>query len=102
MLRRLMLALPLLGAISLGGCATVFPSGTPTVAEIQSITVTVCGFLPTASTVANILANGNPIVATATAVANAICAAVVPTKSARLRAIVPTVNGVVVHGRFVN
>jgi hypothetical protein len=91
-------------AVSLAGCATL--GVTPVdissfVTQVQAITSTACSFLPTAETVASILATGNPIVATANAVANAICAAVAPAKTAgKLSTTVPTVAGVVIHGKF--
>ena len=98
MLRKLVLAVPVTAALLLSGCAT---TGTSTViTQIQSTAVAICGFLPTVTTVANILANGNPIVTSITDVASVICAAVTP-KAARRGAVIPTVNGVTVRGRFV-
>lgn len=44
--------------------------------KVQVAVVRSCRFLPTAATVANIFAAGNPAVVTTTAVAAAICAAV--------------------------
>jgi hypothetical protein len=102
-MHKLLFTIPLIAGLSLGGCAT---TSTPFdlnsfIAQVQTDTNAVCAFIPTAETVANIVATGNPIVATAGAVANAICAAVAPPKTAgRLGATVPTVAGVVVHGRF--
>ena len=88
-------------AITLAGCGTInpFTNQPNTPADVQNATVQACGFLPTASTVLNILAVGNPAAATAEAVAQAICAAVTPAPKA-LKG-VPTVNGVEIHGRFV-
>lgn len=109
-----MLSLPLM----LGGCATVGTgtSGFPfSVAGIQAAAVAACKFLPTAATVANVLAGANPAVATAESIASAICAAVVTTTSVTATpagaqglfaapatpARVPMVNGVVIKGKFV-
>lgn len=99
-MKKLALALLIASTLSLGGCAGTLP---PTVASIQQLAVSVCGFLPTVATVASIIAAGNPLVATAEAIANAICNAVTPAKvSGRLRAVQPMVGGVVIHGRWVN
>ena len=93
--------------LAMGGCATM--GGTPVdltsfVAQVQATTSAVCSFLPTAETVASIIATGNPIVTTAGAVASAICAAVAPAKVAGKlkRATAPTVAGVAIHGKFLN
>ena len=102
MLRTLKFALPLAGMIALGGCGTTGGLSAPTIAEVQAAAVAACSFLPTATTVANIIAAGNPLVDTAASIAAAICSALAANKSsARKRATVPTVNGIVIHGRFV-
>lgn len=104
--------IPLALAFSLAGCAAVGTTGSvsPTSLvtfeqDVQAAAVQACGFLPTAETVAGIIATGNPIVSTAGAVANAICDAVLPAKAAHAAgkpmAIIPTVAGVIVHGKFV-
>jgi hypothetical protein len=101
---KFLLVIPLVGALLLGGCTT---TGTSTstadiIAQVRQTTVAVCGFLPTIDTVAQILAAGNPSVMIAGTIANAICAAVTATTPpARRRGAVPTVSGVVIHGRFV-
>ena len=95
--------LPLVGLLAVGGCGIVKNplTGAPiTAADVQAAAVAACGFLPTASTVANIIAAGNPAVATVSTIAGAICAAVT-SKGARLGGVSPNVNGVTVHGRFV-
>ncbi len=106
-MRTTLLTLPLLAALTLGGCATNAGGGFD-ISAVQNATVAACRFLPTASTVANIIAAGNPLLATAEAIAAAICAAVLPTAPAplppvlaRRGVVVPTVNGVVIHGTFV-
>ncbi len=99
-MRKFIIASALAAGISVSGCAT---TGTdPNVSATQNLAVTICGFLPTIETVAAIFATGNPLLQTASAVAQAICSAVVPPKSARLRAVVPQVNGITIQGQFVN
>ena len=100
-MKKLAMLLLTASSITLGSCAGTLP---PSVSSVQQLAVAVCGFLPTASTVANIIAAGNPLVATGEAIANAICAAVTPAKLSgrKLGAIQPMVGGVVIHGRFVN
>ncbi len=102
----------LIATLALGGCATtgtVTGDINATIAAIQSATVAACKFLPTISTVANLLTAGNQITQTVESVAAMICQAVEPAVvssklRAKLRAPGPTpilVNGVVIHGRFV-
>ncbi len=91
------LALTLCGCATSGGVTTI---GGLDVKTIQSTAVAVCGFLPTAATVGNIIAAGNPILTTAEAIAEAICAAVSPAKAAtRHGGALPTVSGVVIKGK---
>jgi len=97
MLRKFMLAGAV--ALSLGGCAGVDTA--TVISQVQQATVLACGFLPTATTVANILAAGNPAVSAVSAVATAICTAVT-SKGVRRGGAIPNVNGVDVHGRFVS
>jgi hypothetical protein len=98
MLRKFMLAAPVAVALSLGGCAGVDTA--TVISQVQQAAVLACGFLPTAATVANILAAGNPALQVASAVATAICTAVTA-KGARRGGAIPNVNGVEVHGKFV-
>ena len=100
-MRKLTILLLTASSITLGSCAGTLP---PTVASVQQLAVAVCGFLPTAATVANIISAGNPLVMTGEAIAAAICQAVTPAKLSgkRLGAITPMVGNVIVHGRFVN
>jgi len=103
-MRKILLVAPLVAAFMLSGCATTGgTSNTDIIKQIREAAVAACGFLPTINTVAQILASGNPIVATASGVAGAICAAVanLPPAAARRGAAPPTVAGVVIHGRFV-
>lgn len=107
----------LVTALALGGCATSSTSTTDinsTIAAVQSAAVTACKFLPTVSTVANLLTTGNAggIAQTAESIAALICQAVAPAAVSsklrdKLRVTSPTsspitVNGVVIHGRFVS
>ena len=104
MLRRILLAAPLIGLLSLGGCATTGSNVNAIVEQVRQVAVATCGFLPTVATVVDIIAAGNPLISGASAIASAICAAVnsIPPRTAGRRGgAVPTVAGVVVHGRFV-
>jgi hypothetical protein len=104
MLRKILLAAPLVGLLSLGGCATTGTNVNAVIEQVRQVAVATCGFLPTVETVAAIISAGNPLVSGASAVANAICAAVAsipPRTAGRRGGAVPTVAGVVVHGRFV-
>ena len=119
-LNRLALIAPLL-ALSLAGCSSVnavTPSPTvsvpsitvpvssntsKTVKNVQSIAVTICGFLPIASTVINVLTN-NPLVPTAEAIASKICSVATNVKVGGRRyskSNSPTLDGVEIKGSFV-
>ena len=76
------IALVFAGALTLAGCNSVTPSSTvtPSFKDLQSAVVAACGFLPTVSTIANIV-SANPAIATGTEIAGLICKAVT-TKSA--------------------
>jgi len=104
-MRKLLLAGALaLGAFPLAACQTTSSSDSGTITAIQQAAVAACSFLPTVETVAGILAAGSGTVATAAAIAEAICAAVTPStnKSARLKLeSTPTVDGVPIVGVFV-
>jgi predicted small secreted protein len=64
----------------------------------QQLAVQICGFLPTAQTVANIFATGSPALDTASEVAAAVCQAVNTPRGAGQK---PVVAGVVVEGNRV-
>lgn len=104
-MKRFAIMLSTAAMISLGGCATTGGTNQTTITQIQQITVALCGFLPTAAVIADIITMGNPLVATGNAIADAICKAVLPAKMARAagrkRANVPMVGDVVIHGRFI-
>ena len=59
-----------------GGCAPIVPAGPPTVAEIQSIGVHDCAFLPTKETADKINAARSSQLDSSAAIASAICVAV--------------------------
>ena len=107
-LRNLIMFLPLLFAIPLAGCAgTTSVSGVsvPSIGQVQTFVTRLCGYLPTASTVANIIASGAPGLSTAETIAAAICVAV-STPTAQMGPMsraqrVPTVAGVPIYGKFV-
>lgn len=90
------------GALWLSGCATTStgPNIDDIIAKVRSEAAKVCGFVPLAATVAEILAVGNPALAAAGPIAAAICRAVTSPGAAR-GARVPTVNGVPVRGQFI-
>lgn len=102
-MRKTFLILPVL--LVLTGCAgmpdpAIQQRINDTIAQIQGITASVCRFLPTAQTVANILATFTGTTATvdiANAIANSICGAVTA-KAARPGGAPPTVRGVIIHG----
>jgi hypothetical protein len=105
MLRKTIIVGVIGSALALGGCAggimiNPFTKQPITAADVQAAAVAACGFLPTASTVANILSNNSGTVQSAEQIASLICGAVTP-KAGKLRGL-PMVNGVVIHGRFVN
>ncbi len=84
----------------LGGCATTNPDGTTTqpdiaalIAQVQSYTQTACGFVPTATTIANIISVGNPAILVATSIAQAICTAVTPMHAGRKAFVAKSVKG---------
>jgi hypothetical protein len=93
-------ALVLAAALVVSSCASLREPGglDALIKQVQSITQQACAFIPTAQTVANILAAGQ--LNGAFVIANAICAAVVaPPDATRRRA--PMVSGVPVNGSFV-
>lgn len=102
-LKSLLLAGALAGTLALGGCATNGAGGSSiSLASVQNAAVAACGFLPTAATVANLIASNNAAIATAESIASAVCAAVAPSKQAgKHGAVLASVNGVRVRGKFV-
>jgi hypothetical protein len=84
-MRKLMLAA--IVALSLGGCATTQPGGTPTpiseqVNQAIAVAQQVCGFVPTFATVVSMFNAG---FGSAFEVASAVCAAIRPQPGARVR-----------------
>lgn len=102
-IRLIALASTMLAAVSLGGCDS--QQTAETIAQIQKGTQIACSFVPTAASVANILAALYPAaqapVGAATEVAQQICSAVTAKSARRGAPAVPTVAGVVVDGHFV-
>jgi hypothetical protein len=77
------------------------------ITKVQAATVKLCGFLPAATTVAQLVAPGNPGVAAASVIAQKICGAVnAPTKmwlgAMNGEPQKPMVDGVVIEGEFIN
>lgn len=99
-MRKYLIALVLAGTVTMGGCATTSTgggNGTELVRQVQAIATTICGFVPTASTITAIFTAGQFTVAFS--IAQAICDAMLPAvKSGKRRAGKPTVSGVVVRG----
>src|SRR5882672_4146105 len=98
-------------AASLTGCATTGGDPNVIVNQVANATVQLCGFLPAASTVANLISvfvGGGAVIGQVEQIANEICAAAtaIPTpKSSRLRAtkdITVVVRNVPVTGHFVH
>lgn len=92
--------------LALAGCTTVDPgTGEDVVVnDVRSAAKAACRFLPTAETVAEIIATGDPRLSTASAIARAICAALDPQTPAGIMTLykaAPTLNGVVIRGEFV-
>ena len=113
-MKRTLIALTLASSMALGSCATTTSSNTTDtiallVADVQSVTVSLCSFLPEASSIVSIISAGSPALATATQIANAICKVATPAaaKASRLRGDVMLpeiqVNGqnIVIHGTYV-
>lgn len=103
-IRLIALASTMLAAVSLGGCDS--QQTAETIAQIQKGTQVACSFVPTAASVANILAALYPAaqapVGAATEVAQQICSAVTAKSARRGGSSAPTVAGVVVDGHFVS
>lgn len=90
-MRRLVFAA--IATIALGACDKKVDLSTA-----QQLAVQICGFLPTAQTVANIFATGSPALDTAGEVAAAVCQAV---NTPRATGQKPVVAGVIVEGQRV-
>lgn len=113
-IRNLFLVGAMSAAVALGGCASVGLPGltgttaaniTTVISQVQQSAVAACSFLPTTATVAQIIGTASGVGAEtqlATTIAAQICAAVSPSAKARRGGAAPTVNGVAIHGRFVN
>lgn len=75
------------------------------IAQIQASTVKLCGFLPYAGTVAQLL-SANPAVAVANTIATKICQAVSSSRSTATllgdAKPLPEVDGVIIEGEFVD
>ena len=80
-----------------------FVSPDERIKTVQEATVNVCRFLPTASTVLNLLSLSNPAMLTAEAIAYAICRALRKQPAALFGSgkPKPMIEGVVIEGDFV-
>lgn len=110
-MKRLLAILSVAACFTLAGCATTKnPDGTTTMPDIGAIITQVqeyckvaCGFVPTATTIANILSGGNPVVISISSISQAICAAIITPKSANRKAFVArSVRGYSVRPGYVN
>lgn len=95
-MKKLALAVVLIGAVSLAACGKTPVELAADVAaveaEVQADTNLVCGFIPTIATIAAIIPGGAAVVPAAASIAEAICQAVaaappVAAQSARLRSL---------------
>jgi hypothetical protein len=102
-LKIVLASLAMSAAITVGACTD--QQTAETIAQVQKNAQLACSFVPTAASVANILAALYPAaqapVGAATAVAQQICGAVTAKSAHRGAALAPTVAGVVVEGHFV-
>ena len=69
--------------------------------KAQEVAVSVCSFLPTVTTITNILSLNNPLLKTGTDIGNAICNAVGPKGAPRAVPGGPKVGGITVEGQRV-
>lgn len=69
--------------------------------KAQEVAVQVCSFLPTLTTITNILNLRNPLLQTGTEIGNAVCNAVGPKAAPRSVPGGPKVGGVIVEGQRV-
>lgn len=98
-----LLAILAAASLALAGCTTTPGSDDP-VSAAQNAAKAACKYLPTAETVADIIKVGDPRLATAKAIANAICDAINPQTPAGIMTLfkpAPTVDGVVIRGERV-
>jgi hypothetical protein len=106
MIRRGIQALAIICGLILTGCSSTGGFVPVTVTSVQQAAVNACGFLPLASSVTALLPTPAALAAgTAEAIAALICSAVAPVSPAtgvRMKAAgAPSINGVVIHGEFV-
>lgn len=124
LMKRIGIALVVASSLALGGCfltskepgtpgtvVTLPPATTPlgqqaaeVIGKVQDYTTKACSFVPTAQTVANLLASfGVGTLAGAVDVAQQICAAVGPrTASARRSSAPKTLRGIPIRGYYVS
>lgn len=104
MIKKLLAAAVLSSTLLLSACGNIpQPSATTIDSDVQAVqawATKICGFVPLAETVINIVGAGGSVAQSAQSVANSICAAV--TSKAAKRGARPTVNGVKVRGYFVS
>lgn len=80
----------------------LFKSDDPRIKQIQDKVIASCGFLPTAASVAAMLAATNPTVTGVVAIAQAICQVATASRYPKLASVNSgTVNGVPVEGDWI-
>lgn len=87
--------------LTLVGCGGDSASLADQVAAVQDATKKACSYLPTATSVAAILTADNPTVTGVSAVADAICVAMM-SKTESLVGVCPQVNKVCIEGEFID
>lgn len=101
-MRKSLITASLVGFVALAGCVSA-----SNVSGIQQAVVAACGYLPTVSTVEDIVNLNSHALKTATQIAQAICAAVTihggaGGSEARGPGVgLPVVHGVIIRGKFV-
>lgn len=88
------LTLPIAACTPQGGNAPL------SVASVEQALANGCGYYVDAEVITNIIAGGNPVLATANAIADAICAVVKPAAGIKRGDALPVVNGVTIRGHF--
>lgn len=108
-MNKISIALALAGSVALAACGTTVGTVTlPTVKQVQASVAAACAYVPSATTVADIIAAATPAGPTGTAVVNtvssitsAICAAVATAPQSLNRFGVAPTPVVVINGKVI-
>jgi hypothetical protein len=90
-----------LAALPLGACTSTGGTAPLSVASVEQALANGCGYYADGKVIADIIAGGNPALATTEAIANSICAVVKPAAGLKRGAALPTVDGVTIRGHFI-